>query len=126
MKNKWVSYLIAILAITLTITYIGTAWHLSALWSTLVSNHIDIPRLSACLIRPLPLSLEFGMLHWQLAAIFSLVVNGIWGFGRIKRSATIDAVALPFSIHVGWLLLCLMLHVSGLLASFITVAYTIK
>jgi len=126
MKNKYISCSIAILAIALTAAYIVTAWYLSALWSTLVPNHTDIPTLSACLIKPLPLSIEFGMLHWQLLAIFSLIVNSIWGFGRIKRSSTIDAIALPFLTHVGWLLLFLMLHVAGLLASFVIIAYTIK
>ncbi|MFC1665652.1 hypothetical protein ACFL17_08500 [Pseudomonadota bacterium] len=126
MKNKYVFYLVAILAIALTAAYIIAAWHLSALWSTLVPNQTEAPRLAACFIKPLPLSIEFGMLHWQLAAIFSLIINSIWGIGRYKRSTTIDAITLPFLIHVGWLLLFLMVHISGLLTSFITVVYTLK
>jgi hypothetical protein len=126
MSRKITAGLTLLMGVFLTYAYFVTAWHLSAFWSTLVPNHTDIPRLSEVLIKPLPLSIEFGMIHWQLAALFSLIITSIWGFKRLKNATVIETIALPFSIHVAWLLLCLMLHISGLLASVVSVCYSIQ
>ena len=111
-----------ILATAATIAYCISAWHLSGLWSTLINDPNLVAEFSIYTIKPLPLSFEFAMLHWQLLAMASLIFNVIWGLRLIKEAENSHMIALPLVCHLSWLVLATFLHIAGALASFIAVA----
>ncbi len=135
-KSKWPLWRINImktkgliiasaLAVLVTGAYCIAAWYLSALWSTLVVDQESIVQLSAYTIKPLPLSLEFRMLHWQLLAVTSLVINLIWGFRRVRLTGGDSSFSLPLCCHLSLLLFSLFMHLAGGLACFVAIGYQI-
>ena len=126
MKTSTLTFgLVGALACAATISYWIASWYLSMLWSTLVPDQDMISHLSIYTIKRLPLSVEFGMLHWHLLALGSLVFNALWARKRVRNSENLDGLALPVSCHVTWLCLAMFLHIGGGLASVVAVAYTL-
>lgn len=98
------------------------AWHVSGLWQTLVTDQDQAGGLAALFVKPLPLSMEYSMLHWQLLALLSLILHGLWA-GRRILAGMASPLDLPLLCHLGWLATATALHVVGLLSDFIVVQY---
>ena len=113
-----------LVGVVATLAYCLAAWFISGIWSTLVPDQDSVSRLAVIAIRPLPLSMEYAMLHWQLLAVFSLIAHCFWG---ARRAALIGegGYALPLLCHYGWLFSALCLHLAGALAGFVSVVYKI-
>lgn len=107
-----------------TAAYALSAWYIAGLWSTLVSDSLNVSRFSAWTVRPLDLPAEYGMLHWQLVAVLSLLLHSYWGLRR-TRVVGPSGFVLPLFCHLGWLLTAFLLQVCGLLISFVSVGYVI-
>ncbi|MFT7286128.1 MAG: hypothetical protein ACI87W_000232 [Halieaceae bacterium] len=110
------------MAVIATVSYCLAAWCISGLWSTLVSDPVNVPVLAALTVRPLPLSMEYAMLHWQLLALLSLLGNGYWSVRRSSKMGE-DGYVLPLLCHYGWLFSALCLHLAGALVGFVSVVY---
>ena len=116
------------LLVALTSIYCGVIWCASAIWSVnyLKTAQADLPLISQVCIAPLPLPLQWTMIHWQALATFSLVVCICWGCVRNNKIGNGQGHAIPISIHIAWLLFAILCHILGILAPMLSVAYVIQ
>lgn len=114
-----------LLAAAVTLGYCIAVWYVAGLWSGLVPEPDLVGGLAAWTISPLPLSVEYSMLHWQGAALVSLLLNTWWARYRLRLDRD-NGCTLPFVCHLAWLTSASFLHVAGALSPFVIVAYTIS
>ncbi len=121
-------YLSVILSVFLTASYCWAVWWLSGFFWTL--NGIDqngtMSMLSLALIAPISTNIWLIALHWQLAALFVLVLNLFWTARLLKSSATAALYIAPLSCQTAWILGCLLLHLVGILASVVAIGYVLE
>ena len=70
--------------------------------------------------------LSMRQLPWQLLAFASLLINFFWALHGEKRNADGRAHLYAAVLHAGWLQLCLIAHMLGMLLPFIAKAYIIR
>jgi len=64
--------------------------------------------------------------YWQILAIISFSANTAWALGKRNDDKTTSVFIRAAIIHYGWLFLCLLLHLIGMLLPFISRVYVIK
>lgn len=108
----------------LTAVYCVLLWYGAGLWWTFFS-HSDsshLPLLSRFCIAPLPLPIPLQMIHWQLMAIFSLLICIHWG---IKSSNRQKDIALPIAMHILWIFFAVCCHLLGALIPMVMIGHII-
>lgn len=115
-----------VLAALCTLAYGLTAWYLSAFWSVVATDTQSISLLSEYTIKPLIANSDYAMIHWQAAALISLLVTSFWGLGKLKQSGDSSQLCLPFACHLSWIVFSLLAHVVGGMASMVGVAYVLS
>lgn len=69
---------------------------------------------------PVPtLWLSMHPLPWQLLAFASLLLNGAWAWRGERKNADGRCHLYAAVLHLGWLLLCLVAHLLGMLLPFV-------
>lgn len=104
----------------LTAGYAGLVDQASAAFGQFISRE----GLTALPVPTLWLSLH--PLPWQLLAFASLLLNFLWALRGEKKNPDGRGHLYAAVLHQGWLLLCLMAHVLGMLLPFIARVYVIK
>lgn len=117
--------MVAALALLATLAYAVAATYLSLFWSVFVPDHEFVGAYTQWTIVPISRSVDTAMAHWHLLAVISLLGNTLWAWRRYAAISRPEALALPLSCHMGWLLCATLLHIGGGLMSVVAVSYSI-
>jgi hypothetical protein len=121
-------YLSVLLSVFLTASYCWAAWWLSGFFWVLPGMDQDrvMSMLSLVLIAPISKNIWLIALHWQLAALFVLLLNMWWTVRLAGSKATSPNYLLPLACQTAWILGCLLLHLVGILASVVTIGHVLE
>ena len=116
-----------VLSIAITIVYCAAIWYASGIFSVFFGTYEEgeFSLFLLLSIVPLPVSIWFGAIHWQLLAIASLVSSYVWGVSRASRVGGDQAFALPIVIHLAWIVLLVLWHALGAMSPMITVGHVL-
>ena len=111
----------------LTAVYCVLLWYGAGLWWTFYtpSATSHIPLISRLFMAPLPLPIWWTMIHWQLAAIASLLICITWGLKSTHKQNSDTAHTLPIVMHTLWIFFAVCGHILGALIPLLGVGYTI-
>ncbi len=73
-----------------------------------------------------PLGLSLHPLPWQLLAFASLLLHFLWALRGEKKNADGRGHLYAAVLHLGWLLLCIVAHLLGMLLPFVVRVYVIR
>ncbi len=119
-------FFVSFLAIITTAAYCLAAWHLSILWSTLVTDTTSISMLSVYTIKPISTDVDYAMAHWQGLAICSLVISLAWGTWKTDDAGQMNRLSLALWCHLSVLLFALFAHIAGGITSLVSVIYIMR
>jgi hypothetical protein len=118
--QKSIIVIISLLMLMVTIAYCGLIYLVINAFQILVvtSNKVEVSNLSRITADNIPI--------WQGLAVFSFIANILRVILKGQKNRTDVDYLTAAVIHFGFLFLCMLLHLTGMLLPFETWAYVIK
>ncbi len=113
--------------VALTTVYCSLVWYAGSLFSVFLKVPVESqPLITKLFIAPLPLPFWFGMIHWQLLAVLSLIICTGWGYKRTRNSDSDNGLALPMATHTAWIVFAICCHMLGAVMPMVGIGHIIQ